>query len=787
MLLFFLYNNTKKDFMDEKKMIRKKKKRLPLKIVYYLSFLFFIVIPILVVLVLSLLSLNQQFKSQAVENIERAQETIITDLKSDIVTMSMRLSHLIYTNNNEILAYAAGTDVSDSKLRYENNKKLAQAGNLALEPVKNIVSVGFYMKSGKKTHIKNEINRSYEQIRETDWYQAALQTPNSVRIGSYDTTALNDLFSGGKKDMFILVFALAPDVTTDRSEKIEMVTFYQSAGVADRIKTYNRNYLNADNKLGMTRIVDENGRILFSTMEETGEETGITGLPMEEAEAADGQREGYTTVRTPIELENAVWYIESTIQTRELTADYWGKAVFMLGAAVVILLLAGYYSGYFIKNIVKPVEEISGGLRQVEEGNLDVHITPSGQFEVRTMIHQFNAMVKRLKVLIGEYEEKMRGIQKTPEECFSAMINGEITPEEKNRSWKEFFAEHYTILGIEIDSYGFKEKETDYGDRLINCFARNALFASRCIPYKESKVFFLVFYRIAEEDFLPKAIKMLEEIQKSVKQEFGLSLSCCIGPKKQGMSSFSSLLTEIRNKICLCLLKGESPILDLNQDADWWNQIVESGQKYEKLANALYTADEKNMIEEREHLFDLLSGGNFQNVHIDVYGALLAIGKRFSSDNGSFTEVFGQRYDYLSKVSRIEDFRSLKLWLTNYFTWIMNYSASKLNVAETDIMIRAKRYLADRFENPDLTLAEAAEYIGLNEKYFSNRFTKETGETFSSYLTGLRMQKARELLKTTSFKVYEIAEMSGYHNVEHFNRMFKKINGVSPAQFRKTM
>ena len=117
----------------------------------------------------------------------------------------------------------------------------------------------------------------------------------------------------------------------------------------------------------------------------------------------------------------------------------------------------------------------------------------------------------------------------------------------------------------------------------------------------------------------------------------------------------------------------------------------------------------------------------------------------------------------------------------------MDYSASKLNVSETDVIIKAKRYISDHYEDPELSLLKVAEYVGLNEKYFTNRFTKEAGETFSSYLTALRMQKAKELLKTTIFKVYEISEMVGYHNVEHFNRMFKKLNKVTPAMYRKTM
>ena len=86
--------------------LKEKSKRLPLKTVFYMSFVFFIVIPIFVVLMAALVILNQQFKKQAIENIKRAQEAIIADLESDEDTMSMRLSHMIYTNNNEILQYA---------------------------------------------------------------------------------------------------------------------------------------------------------------------------------------------------------------------------------------------------------------------------------------------------------------------------------------------------------------------------------------------------------------------------------------------------------------------------------------------------------------------------------------------------------------------------------------------------------------------------------------------------------------------------------------------------------
>ena len=186
-----------------------------------------------------------------------------------------------------------------------------------------------------------------------------------------------------------------------------------------------------------------------------------------------------------------------------------------------------------------------------------------------------------------------------------------------------------------------------------------------------------------------------------------------------------------------------------------------------------------NMVQEKEKLFHLLNNKSMEESKQHVFAAILAIGNRFSMDNTSFSEVFGQKYNYLDKINRIEDLRNLKLWLTNYFAWIMDYSATKLNVTETDVTVKAKRYIIDNYEDADLSLSKVAEYVGLNEKYFTSRFTKETGETFTSYLTEIRIQKAKELLKNTNFKVYEISEMVGYHNVEHFNRMFKKLNSIS--------
>lgn len=84
-----------------------------------------------------------------------------------------------------------------------------------------------------------------------------------------------------------------------------------------------------------------------------------------------------------------------------------------------------------------------------------------------------------------------------------------------------------------------------------------------------------------------------------------------------------------------------------------------------------------------------------------------------------------------------------------------------------------------------ITLEEVADRLGISAGYFSRIFSSETGETFSNYVIRRRIEYARELIMTTNYKFYEIAEMCGFSSPVHFNNTFKKLCGVTPNQYRK--
>ncbi len=84
-----------------------------------------------------------------------------------------------------------------------------------------------------------------------------------------------------------------------------------------------------------------------------------------------------------------------------------------------------------------------------------------------------------------------------------------------------------------------------------------------------------------------------------------------------------------------------------------------------------------------------------------------------------------------------------------------------------------------------LYLEEFADQLKITPEYAGSLFSRETGKTFSTYLRDLRMEKAKELLRENSGKIYEIAYKTGYTDVKYFCRVFKEYAGVSARNYAR--
>lgn len=85
----------------------------------------------------------------------------------------------------------------------------------------------------------------------------------------------------------------------------------------------------------------------------------------------------------------------------------------------------------------------------------------------------------------------------------------------------------------------------------------------------------------------------------------------------------------------------------------------------------------------------------------------------------------------------------------------------------------------------ELTLKSVADQLHVNAVYLGQVFKKEIRYSFSQYLNQIRIKRAQYLLLNSNFNINEISEEIGYNNTNYFSKMFKKLNGITPKEFRE--
>ena len=110
---------------------------------------------------------------------------------------------------------------------------------------------------------------------------------------------------------------------------------------------------------------------------------------------------------------------------------------------------------------------------------------------------------------------------------------------------------------------------------------------------------------------------------------------------------------------------------------------------------------------------------------------------------------------------------------------MFNYIPSKNN----ELVKKAIIYISDHFSEP-ITLEDVASHVHLHPSYFSTTFKHSTGSSFKEYLNMVRIEESKRLLANTDFSIIDIAVATGFDDQSYFSKVFKKLTGLTPKQFR---
>jgi two-component system response regulator YesN len=100
------------------------------------------------------------------------------------------------------------------------------------------------------------------------------------------------------------------------------------------------------------------------------------------------------------------------------------------------------------------------------------------------------------------------------------------------------------------------------------------------------------------------------------------------------------------------------------------------------------------------------------------------------------------------------------------------------------VIMKAREYIDQNFASEDISLYSTASHVGISPNHLSTVFAQETGENFIEYLTRVRIDRAKNLLKNTAMKSAEITYEIGFSDPHYFSYIFKKNTGLSPKEYR---
>ncbi|MCR5324555.1 MAG: helix-turn-helix domain-containing protein [Lachnospiraceae bacterium] len=152
-------------------------------------------------------------------------------------------------------------------------------------------------------------------------------------------------------------------------------------------------------------------------------------------------------------------------------------------------------------------------------------------------------------------------------------------------------------------------------------------------------------------------------------------------------------------------------------------------------------------------------------------------------ENG-LTYKIEDRRDYLNIIMQASDVESLWEWFRDRILFSVTSISETKTESVYDVVEASKAYI-DANYTKNITLDDLSMAVNVSSYYLSRIFKENTGENFIDYLTRLRIERAKELLATTTYSMKEIGIMSGYSDPNYFSKTFKKNVGVTPTEYRE--
>lgn len=225
---------------------------------------------------------------------------------------------------------------------------------------------------------------------------------------------------------------------------------------------------------------------------------------------------------------------------------------------------------------------------------------------------------------------------------------------------------------------------------------------------------------------------------------------------------------------------GDGPALDLSR-------AVTDDSSREMLENFLRTGTLEEAEPFLEGVFRSIGENNLKSrlfltyLSMDMYFTMVRFLRGLGRRVDEVDEKCGDINSLLKNHVTVDEIRN---YLALYLKELILLRDHNTEKRYGKILREAVAYIDENYDSEEISLNRVAQRVGMSPNHFSSIFSQEMETTFIEYLIGKRMEKAKELLRTTQMRSSEVAYRVGYRDPHYFSSTFKKMQGMTPREYR---
>ncbi len=567
---------------------------------------------------------------------------------------------------------------------------------------------------------------------------------------------------------------------------------------------YNKMGGNKEGKVVINYIVDSNKNIIFTnekSFQENQDQKLARSVLDNTVKRMDSDKGTFDTkfdgkpyTVQYIKSRANDWNYISITPTGYISEKANGIRNVTIWVALISMILSIILAYFLVQRLYRPINDILNYINIMNNKKLDKQ-TEGSKDELK-FINRIISYVYNENESLRDSFNKSQPILR--EKFLNDIANGSVTQERYKEIGSDIGIDMpfplYQIIVFEIDEYVPEtlkkyRKPSDFIPKMYEIAGEALNDNARCYSIQKDENILVSIINSNESFYESEGInEYLDKVRDYFKLNHDLTFTIGVGRRYNSLEECPMSFIEALHALKYKIVKGQNTVIYIDEVKNISGNIFEYPiEKEKQLVTILKSGDivATNQILLQIFTDNLDKRPMTPEMINNLFSALVGTAIRSIYEmQANIMRIFGEETDIYAEMGAKGVVEEKKSYIYFIFKSIAMYAGDRKHSQNTKVYDKINAFVAENY-NKELSLEKAAEVVNLSPSYLSFIFKESSGKNFVDFINEFRLEKAKELLTTTSMTVAQVADTVGYMNANSFSKTFKKYIGVSPGQFRE--